>query len=160
MVTQRPELFWGVVMSFWIGNLILLVLNLPLIGIWVRILSIPYKLLYPAILSFVCIGAYAISNSTFDIFLVLLFGILGYGMRILNFSPAPLLLGFVLGPLIEEHFRRAMLFSRGSFNIFVSSPLSATFLLIALCLLLWSIWGARAARRRSVEVAEAAGHIL
>lgn len=148
MVETRPELFWGIVMSFWIGNLLLLILNLPLIGVWIRVLSIPYNLLYPSILTFVCIGAYSIGNSAFNVFVVLFFGLVGYGMRLLGFPVAPLLLGFVLGPLMEEHFRRAMLFSRGSFSIFVTHPISLGFLVVTALLLFWAVRSAMRSRRR------------
>lgn len=125
LVSEQPTLFWGLVMSFWIGNILLLVLNIPLIGIWMRIILVPYKLLYPAILVFVCIGIYSINNSTFDVFIVGVFGLIGYGFRLLSLPLPPLLLGFVLGPMLEEHFRRAMLLSQGDFSVFVSRPISA-----------------------------------
>jgi TctA family transporter len=141
-MAQQPAMFWGLVMSFWVGNVLLVILNLPLIGLWVRVLTIPYHLLYPAILVFVCIGVFSVNNSTFDVMTVIVFGIMGYAMRVLGFPPAPLLLGFVLGPMMEENFRRAMLLSRGSFDIFVTRPLSLTFLLISAALLAWALWSA------------------
>ena len=139
LIAQQPGLFWGLVASFVIGNLILLVLNLPLIGLWISILRIPYRLLYPAILVFICIGVFSIRNSVFDIWLVLIFGAIGYGMRLLRFEPAPLLLGFILGPLLEQYLRRAMTVSRGDPMIFVERPISAAFLGLAAALLVWTL---------------------
>lgn len=138
LMTKHPDLFWGLVMSFWIGNLMLMVLNIPLIGIWVRVLSIPYQLLYPAVLMFVCIGVYSINNSAFDVGVVVLFGVVGYLMRLLDLQPAPLLLGFVLGPLLEENLRRALLISRGDFWVLVERPISAGFIALIVAILLWS----------------------
>ncbi|RKK01666.1 tripartite tricarboxylate transporter permease [Pseudoroseomonas wenyumeiae] len=140
LVTEHPELFWGLIASFWIGNVMLVILNLPLIGIWVKMLSIPYRILYPAILLFICIGVYSVNNSAFDILLVLIFGIVGYGMMLLKFEPAPLILGFILGPLMEEHLRRAMLLSRGDPMVFLERPISASFLAVTFALLAWAIF--------------------
>lgn len=142
LMNDQPSLFWGLIMSFWIGNVILVILNVPLIGIWVRMLTIPYHLLYPAVLMFVCIGTYSISNSAFDVWLVVGFGFLGYLMRVLEWPSAPILLGFVLGPMMEEHFRRAMLLSRGDFMTFVERPISATLIAVTVLILAWSIWSA------------------
>ncbi len=139
LIEQQPTLFWGLVASFVLGNLMLLILNLPLIGLWISILRIPYRLLYPAILVFICIGVFSIRNSVFDIWLVLVFGGLGYGMRLLRFEPAPLLLGFILGPLLEQYLRRAMTVSRGDPMIFLERPISAAFLGLAAALLCWSL---------------------
>ena len=136
VMTQRPELFWGMIASMWIGNFLLVILNLPLIGLWVKLLSVPYRFLYPAILLFCCIGVYSLNNSAFDVGLALLFGVLGYLFIKLDCEPAPLLLGFVLGPMMEEHLRRAMLLSRGDPGVFVQRPLSLVLLLIALGLLI------------------------
>lgn len=141
LMTKHPDLFWGLVMSFWVGNLMLLILNIPLIGIWVRVLTIPYQLLYPAVLMFVCIGVYSINNNAFDVGVVVVFGVVGYVMRLLDFQPAPLLLGFVLGPLLEENLRRALLISRGDFMVFIDRPISASFVLITVAILLWSASG-------------------
>lgn len=141
LITAEPELFWGLVMSFWIGNVLLLVLNIPLIGIWVRLLLIPYHLLYPAVLMFICIGVYTVNNSAFDVWLVALFGAIGYLLRLLNFPAAPILLGFVLGPLMEENMRRALLISRGDPMTFIERPISGTILVATLLLLLWSCIG-------------------
>ena len=152
LMAEQPALFWGLIMSFWVGNLMLLILNIPLIGIWVRILAVPYHLLYPAILMFVCVGVFTDRYAPFDVFTVLVLGAVGYAMRLLDFPVAPLLLGFVLGPMMEEHFRRAMIISRGSFSIFVERPLSAAFLGLTVLMLAWAIWsGKRAARRSAVE---------
>lgn len=142
IMVERPELFWGLVMSFWLGNAILLILNLPMIGVWIRILMIPYHILYPSILMFVCIGVFSLRNNTFDILSVIVFGAIGYGMRLLAFPAAPFLLGFVLGPMMEENFRRAMILSRGSFSIFVTRPLSLFFLVVSVALLAWTAWSA------------------
>jgi len=135
VMNERPELFWGMIASMWIGNLLLVVLNLPLIGIWVRLLSVPYRVLYPAILLLCCIGVYSLNNSPVDVGLALFFGLLGYLFIKLDCEPAPLLLGFVLGPMMEDNLRRAMLLSRGDPTVFVKRPLSLTLLLIALALL-------------------------
>jgi len=132
LVNQHPELFWGLIASFWIGNVILLVLNLPFIGVFVRILKIPYDALYIAMLFFICVGVFSIRNSVFDIFIVLAFGIVGVFMILGRYPAAPLLLGFILGPMIEENMRRALLLSRGSFNVFLSTPVSATFMVLCL----------------------------
>ncbi|HUH75832.1 MAG TPA: tripartite tricarboxylate transporter permease [Devosia sp.] len=128
LVTQHPELFWGLIASFWIGNVMLLVLNLPFIGVFVRILKIPYDALYVAMLFFICVGVFSIRNNVFDIFLVIGFGVVGVFMILGRYPAAPLLLGFILGPMIEENMRRALLLSRGSFDIFVSTPVSASFI--------------------------------
>ena len=150
LLTQQAPLFWGLVMSFWIGNLILLVLNIPLIGLWVRMLMIPYNMLYPAILMFICIGTYTVNNSVFDIWLVVLFGMLGYVMRIFEWPAAPLLLGFVLGPMMESHFRRALLLSRGDFATFVDSPIAATAMALTVVVILWGMWSTH--RRRQSKL--------
>lgn len=158
LITDQPALFWGLIMSFWIGNVLLVILNVPLIGLWVRLLTIPYHLLFPSILMFICIGAYAVSSSAFDVWMVAFFGLLGYAMRIFAFPAAPMLLGFVLGPLMEEHFRRAMLLSRGNFSTFIDRPISATVLGITLLLLVWGVWSALRERKRArlLDAAEAA----
>jgi putative tricarboxylic transport membrane protein len=131
VITEQPALFWGIVVSMWIGNLFLLVLNLPLIGLWVRMIMIPYRLLYPAILVFCAIGVFSLRNSEFDVYLMALFGILGYVFSKLGCEAAPMLLAFILGPLMEEFLRRAMLLSRGDPLVFVQRPISATLLGIA-----------------------------
>ena len=142
LMTNHPDMFWGLIMSFWIGNALLVILNLPLIGIWIRLLLVPYHLMYPAILMFVCIGVYSVNNSPFDVVMVMVFGALGYAMRLLDFQPAPLLLGFVLGPLMEENLRRTLLISRGDFTVFLDRPISATIIAITVALLAWAAFGA------------------
>lgn len=136
VMTERPTLIWGMICSMWIGNLMLVIINLPLIGIWIKLLSIPYRLLFPAIMLFCCVGIYSVNNSIFDVMMAAGFGIVGYIFIVLGCEPAPLALGFVLGPLMEENLRRAMLLSRGDPIIFVERPISATLLLAAAGLLL------------------------
>jgi putative tricarboxylic transport membrane protein len=128
VMTSNPELFWGLIASMWIGNAMLIVLNLPLVGVWVKLLKVPYRFLYHAILVFCCIGVYSINNNTFDVFVTAGFGILGYVFTRCGMEPAPLLLGFVLGPMMEENLRRALLLSRGEFSTLVTRPLSASLL--------------------------------
>jgi len=136
VMTQNADLFWGLIVSMWIGNLMLVILNLPLIGLWVRLLSVPYRMLFPAILMFCCVGVYSVQSSTFDVILVAVFGLAGYVFRKLECDPLPLMLGFVLGPMLEEHFRRAMILSRGDLTFFVERPVSAVMLALALIMLL------------------------
>jgi TctA family transporter len=135
VMTSNPSLFWGLITSMWIGNAMLVVLNLPLIGIWIKLLTVPYRILYPAILLFCCVGAYSINNNVFDVYVTIPFAILGYLFRKLDCEPAPMLLGLVLGSLMEEYLRRAMTISRGDWSVFVTRPLSATLLAIAVVLL-------------------------
>jgi TctA family transporter len=139
VMSERPELFWGLIASMWVGNLMLVVLNLPLIGIWVRLLTVPYRLLYPAILLFCCIGVYSINNTSVDVILTACFGLLGYFLNKFDCEPAPLLLGFILGPMMEENLRRAMLYSRGDPSVFFSRPISLGMLVVAALLLLLTI---------------------
>ncbi|MBL3566366.1 tripartite tricarboxylate transporter permease, partial [Rhodovulum sulfidophilum] len=150
MLEARPEMFWGLVASFGIGNLLLLILNLPLIGIWVSMLRIPFRWLYPAILVFLCLGVYSVRGLTFDIAAVAAIGLAGYLLALARFSPALLLLGFVLGPLIETNLRRAMLIARGDPMVFLERPIAAGFMLATvglLALALWQAWRRRAAAR-------------
>lgn len=135
VMTSNPELFWGLIVSMWIGNAMLIILNLPLIGLWVKLLKVPYRYLYPAILVFCCIGVYSINNNTFDVYQAAGFGVIGYIFVKLSVEPAPLLLGFVLGPMMEENLRRAMLLSRGDFSTFVTRPLSLGLLIAAVLLI-------------------------
>ncbi len=135
VMTSNPSLFWGLIASMWIGNVMLVILNLPLIGIWIKLLTVPYRILYPAILLFCCIGAYSVNNNVFDVFMTIPFAILGYAFKKLDCEPAPLLLGFVLGKLMEEYLRRALTISRGDATVFFTRPLSATLLAIAFVLL-------------------------
>jgi TctA family transporter len=134
VMTSNPSLFWGLIASMWIGNLMLVILNLPLIGIWVQLLKVPYRLLYPAILAFCCIGVYSINNTTFDVYMTVVFGFVGYVFYKLRCEPAPLILGFILGPMMEENLRRAMLLSRGDPMTFLTRPLSLGLLLAAAAL--------------------------
>jgi putative tricarboxylic transport membrane protein len=152
VMTQRPELFWGLIASMWIGNLMLVVLNLPLVGLWVRLLRVPYRLLFPAILTFMAIGVYSVNNSQFDVYMTILLGLLGFLFMKLKVEPAPLILAFVLGPLMEENLRRALLISRGDPSVFVTRPISATFLAIAVVLL--AIMALPAIRKKREEVVE------
>ncbi|MDP2076292.1 tripartite tricarboxylate transporter permease [Hydrogenophaga sp.] len=135
VMTSNPELFWGLIASMWIGNLMLVVLNLPLIGVWVKLLSVPYRWLFPAILLFCAIGVYSTNNNSFDIWMVAVFGLIGYSFIKLGCEPAPLLLGLILGPMMEEYLRRALLISRGDWSVFVTRPISASLLAAALLLL-------------------------
>jgi TctA family transporter len=135
VMTSNPELFWGLIASMWIGNLMLVILNLPLIGIWIKLLTVPYRWLYPSIVLFCAIGVYSTNNTTFDIWMVGIFGFIGYIFIKLGTEPAPLLLGFILGPMMEEYLRRALLLSRGDWTVFVTRPLSASLLLGAAILL-------------------------
>ena len=132
VMTARPELFWGIIASMWIGNLLLVVLNLPLVGLWAKILTIPYRYIVPAIGVFCCIGVYSVENNTADVLMMGVFGLCGYLLLKLDCEPAPLLLGFIIGPLLEENLRRAMLIARGDWSTFVTRPISAGLLLISL----------------------------
>ena len=136
VMTSNPELFWGLIASMWIGNLMLIILNLPLIGMWIKLLSVPYRWLFPSIVLFCALGVYTTNNNTFDIWMVALFGAIGYGFIKLGVEPAPLLLGFILGPMMEENLRRALLLSRGDWSVLVTRPLSASLLAVAAVLLI------------------------
>jgi TctA family transporter len=131
VMTSNPELFWGLIASMWIGNLMLIVLNLPLIGIWIKLLTVPYRFLFPAIVVFCCIGTYSLNNNSFDVYLTAGFALLGYVFYKLSCEPAPLLLGFILGPMMEENLRRALLLARGDWSTFLTRPLSAGLLIAA-----------------------------
>ncbi|MGA7329795.1 MAG: tripartite tricarboxylate transporter permease [Rhodomicrobium sp.] len=135
LIVDHPDIFWGLIASFWIGNIILVFLNVPMIGLWVKLLAVPYRHLYPTALFFVCIGVFAVRNNMFDVGSVLVCGLFGYLLIQLRFEPAPVLLGFVLGPRLEENFRRAVLISRGSLHVFIDSPISATFLTLCVVLI-------------------------
>ncbi|HTJ96650.1 MAG TPA: tripartite tricarboxylate transporter permease [Rhodocyclaceae bacterium] len=132
VITEQPALFWGIIASMWIGNLFLVILNLPLIGIWVRMILVPYPLLYPAILVFCVIGVFSINNTEFDVYLMAIFGVLGYIFAKLKCEPAPMLLGFILGPLMEEYLRRALVLSRGDAMVFLNRPISLSMLVLSL----------------------------
>jgi putative tricarboxylic transport membrane protein len=136
IITKQPALFWGLIASMWLGNLMLVILNLPLIGIWVRLLWVPYSYLFPTIVILCCIGTYTISSSVGDVVVMTVFGMIGYGFRKLDCEPAPLLLGLVLGPMLEENFRRTMVLSDGDWSIFLRRPISLGFLLLAVTMLL------------------------
>ena len=135
VMTSNPELFWGLIASMWLGNLMLIILNLPLIGMWIKLLTVPYRWLFPSIVLFCAIGVYSTNNNTFDIWMVAMFGVIGYGFIKLGVEPAPLLLGFILGPMMEENLRRALLLSRGDWSVLVTRPLSASLLAAAALLL-------------------------
>ncbi len=134
VMTSNPSLFWGFIVAMWLGNLFLIVLNLPMVGIWIQMLKVPYRLLYPAILVFCCIGVYSINNNVWDVWMTVFFGFVGYLFYKLGCEPAPLVLGFILGPMMEENLRRALLLSRGDPTVFLTSPISCGFLLAALFL--------------------------
>jgi len=135
VMTSNPALFWGLIASMWIGNLMLIILNLPLIGIWIKLLTIPYRWLFPSIVLFCAIGVYSTNNNTFDVWMVGLFGIIGYIFHKLECEPAPLLLGLILGPMMEENLRRALLLSRGDWGVLFARPISAGLLIAAVLLL-------------------------
>jgi len=155
VMTEQPALFWGIIVSMWIGNFFLIVLNLPLIGLWVRLVSVPYHLLYPAILVFCAIGVFSLRNNETDVYLMALFGLFGYIFAKLDCEPAPLLLGFILGPMMEEYLRRAMLISRGDPMVFVERPISATMLAISVLALIVVL--APAIRRKREEAFQEEG---
>src|SRR6188508_250237 len=150
VMTKQPELFWGMVASMWLGNLMLVIINLPLVGVWVTLLRVPYRLLYPSIVIFCCIGVYSLNNAPFDVTMTAIFGVVGYWLVKHDFEPAPMILGFVLGPLMEENLRRAMLIARGDASVFLTRPISATLLAIALFLLVLAVLPSLRAKREEV----------
>ncbi|WP_062205990.1 tripartite tricarboxylate transporter permease [Aureimonas sp. AU12] len=154
VINTQPALFWGIIASMWIGNVLLVILNLPLIGLWVKMLTIPYRVLFPAIVLFAAIGCYSINNNPFDVYAIGVFGVLGYVLIRLGCEPAPLLLGFVLGPLLEEHLRRAMIISRGDPSIFVTRPISATLLALGLAAVIAAALPSIRRKRKAVFVEE------
>ncbi|QNK70677.1 tripartite tricarboxylate transporter permease [Variovorax sp. PAMC26660] len=154
VMTSNPELFWGLIASMWIGNAMLIILNLPLIGMWIKLLTVPYKFLFPAIVLFCAIGVYSTNNNTFDVWMVAAFGFIGYLFIKLRTEPAPLLLGFILGPMMEENLRRALLLSRGAWSVFVTRPLSAGLLVAAAMLLGIVLLPAIKAKREEAFVEE------
>jgi putative tricarboxylic transport membrane protein len=139
ILVQHPEIFWGTVASMYMGNLLLVVLNLPLIGIWVKILKVPYRILFPLILLFCLIGAYSVGMNVFDLYVMIIFGVVGYFLRKWKYEPAPLVLAFVLGPMLEQNLRQALLISEGNLTTFFTRPLSAISLSIAVLLLLSAV---------------------
>src|SRR6202008_2364937 len=147
VMTTRPELFWGLVGSMWIGKALLVILTLPMIGLWVKLLKVPYRLLSPAIMAFSAIGIYSVNNSSFEIYLTAIFGVIGFLWIRFGCSPAPMLLGFVLGPMMEEHLRRAMLMSKGDPSVFLTRPISLGFLLATIGILMAMILPAVRSRR-------------
>ena len=149
VIEDEPALFWGLIASMWVGNLLLVMLNLPLIGLWVRLLSVPYEVLFPAIIAFASIGCYSLGLNSWDVFAIAVAGVVGYALIRWGCEPAPLLLGFILGPLLEENLRRAMIISRGDPTVFVTRPISACLLLLAVAVL---VVAALPAVRRKREV--------
>jgi len=154
VMTSNPELFWGLIASMWIGNAMLVILNLPLIGLWIKLLTVPYRWLFPAIVMFCAIGVYSTNNNTFDIWMVGVFGILGYAFIKLGIEPAPLVLGLILGPMMEENLRRALLLSRGDWTVFFTRGLSASLLAVAALLLLIVLLPAVRKKREEAFVQE------
>jgi putative tricarboxylic transport membrane protein len=154
VMTQKPELFWGLIASMWIGNLMLVILNLPLIGLWVSLLKVPYRMLFPAIMVFSCIGIYSVNNSNMELYLAALFGVLGFLWLKLDCAAAPMLLGFVLGPMMEENLRRALLISRGDPMVFLNRPISLSFIIATILILI--IMAAPAIRRKREQITDAA----
>jgi putative tricarboxylic transport membrane protein len=151
VMTQRPDLFWGLIASMWIGNLMLVVLNLPLIGVWVRLLKVPYRLLFPAIMVFSAIGIYSVNSSAFELYLTAMFGVVGFLLMKLGFPLAPMLLGFVLGPMMEENLRRSMLMGRGDPSLFLTRPISLGFLIATVLILV--VMALPAINKRRGEIA-------
>jgi putative tricarboxylic transport membrane protein len=152
LMTQRPDLFWGIVASMYIGNAMLLVLNMPLIGMWVQVLKLPYRILFPLILMFCVVGVFASGNAVFDVFVMVVFGVLGYLMRKFGYEPAPLVLAFVLGPMLENNLRKSLILSHGDFQIFITRPISAACLLLAVAALIAPLLPALARRRAALPV--------
>lgn len=151
LISEQPVLYWGLIASFIIGNVMLLILNIPLISVWVSILRIPYSVLFPAILIFLAMGVYSVNNNNFDIYIVAIVGAVGYLLHVLRFEPAPLLLGFILGPMVEEYLRRALLLSRGNPITFVERPISAGLLAVTVAMLVWGIWSTFRRRKPNDE---------
>ena len=151
-MVKQPELFWGMIASMWLGNLMLVIINLPLVGVWVSLLRVPYRLLFPSIIVFCCIGIYSINNSPTDVLIAAIFGLVGYWLVKHDFEPAPLVLAFVLGPLMEENLRRAMLIARGDATVFLTRPISAGLILVAAILLIIAMLPMISKRREEVFV--------
>jgi putative tricarboxylic transport membrane protein len=149
LVTEHPQVFWGVITSMYVGNVLLLILNLPLIGLWVRLLKVPYGIIFPLILLLCLIGVYTINNNAYEIVIMLIFGALGYLMRKTGFEPAPFCFAMIIGPILEMNFRQSLIKSRGDFSIFLTRPISATLMGVALCLLIIQ-WLPKIAKKRVV----------
>jgi len=154
LMSQRPDVFWGIVASMYIGNAMLLVLNMPLIGMWVQVLKLPYRILFPLILMFCIVGVFASGNATFDVLIMVLFGVLGYLMRKFAYEPAPLVLAFVLGPMLENNLRKSLILSHGDFEIFITRPISAVCLVLAIAVLAAPLLPALARRRATLAASE------
>jgi putative tricarboxylic transport membrane protein len=152
VMIKQPDLFWGMIASMWLGNLMLVIINLPLVGVWVSLLRVPYRLLFPSIIVFCCIGIYSINNSPTDVLIAAIFGLVGYALVKFDFEPAPLVLAFVLGPLMEENLRRAMLIARGDATVFLTRPISGVLLAVALILLVIAMLPMISKRRDEVFV--------
>jgi TctA family transporter len=149
LISQHADLFWGLIASFWVGNILLVILNVPLIGVWVKVLQVPYRYMFPCALFFIAIGVYSTNNSLFEVYEVLVFGIIGAIFLALDFPVAPILLGYVLGPLVEENFRRALLLSRGDLRVFFEKPISLGFMSVCIFLVLLQVFFAlRSSLRR------------
>ena len=159
LITEQPALFWGLIVSFVLGNIMLVILNLPTIGIWVALLRIPFAWMYPAILVFVALGVFSVNNNEFDIYMVAVLGVMGYALMVLKFEPAPLLLGYILGPMLEEHLRRTLLISRGDPMVLIERPISGSLLAITAVMLVWTLFSTfrrSMAAKRELDIAEAA----
>jgi putative tricarboxylic transport membrane protein len=154
VAAEQPALFWGIIASMWIGNLMLIVLNLPLIGLWVKLLKVPYHVLFPIIMAFCSIGVYSVNSNVYDLYAVAGFGLMGYLLMKLRCEPAPLLLGFVLGPMLEENLRRAMILGRGDPTTFLTRPISATLLVMTLAVLVIVLLPTVRKKRNEVFVEE------
>src|ERR1700761_978485 len=140
LITEHEDLFWGLIASFWIGNVLLVLLNVPMIGVWVNLLRVPYRYLFPSALFLICVGVYSTNNSLFQVGEVVVFGLIGALLVALEFPVSPILLGYVLGPMVEENFRRAMLLSRGSLTIFTDRPIALGFLIVGALLIVGQLF--------------------
>ncbi len=154
VMTKKPDLFWGMIASMWIGNLMLVVINLPMIGMWVKLLTVPYRFLAPAILLFCCIGVYATSGQIFDVYVMIAFGVIGWLVARWGYEPAPLVLGFVLGPMFENNLRKALILSRGSWMTFIERPISAFFVIASAVILATALVPWINAKRREIAAEE------
>jgi putative tricarboxylic transport membrane protein len=160
LISQHPDIFWGLIASFWIGNVILMILNIPMIGVWVKLLQVPYRYLFPSAMFFIGVGVFSTQNNLFQIWEVLAFGLIGALFMALDFSVAPIMLGFVLGPMVEENFRRALLLSRGDLLIFVQRPISGAFVAMSVLLLAGVTWSAMRGNKRGKPQESVAEEVL